>query len=121
MHAAASALASMGEACLGPIVAELSKSPPVDQAQVLLWALVSLTESNPSLRREDDRTELVLADFLQHDEPDLRESAAKAMRLLRPERAVRWLTHRLRDESDAGVRRSIEGELMHLEVGLFPC
>ena len=53
----------------------------------------------------------MLADFLQHDDPDLREAAAEAISLLPPERAVHWLTHRLRDEADVRVREAIELEL----------
>jgi hypothetical protein len=117
MHAAASALASIGEASLDPIFEVLSESPPVDQAQVLLWALVSLAESEPSVHSEGAQPEIVLVEFLQHDEPDLRESAARAMRLLRQDRALRWLSHRLRDESDAEVRRTIEDELAWHRMG----
>jgi hypothetical protein len=117
MHAAASALASIEEASLGPIFEALSESPPVDQAQVLLWALVSLAQSKPSIHAEGAQPEIVLVEFLQHDEPDLRESAARALRLLRRDRALRWLSHRLRDESDAEVRRTIEDELAWHRTG----
>jgi len=54
---------------------------------------------------------LVLADLLQHDDPDIREAAAHAMRLLRPDRAERWLGHRLRDEKNPEVVEAIEGVL----------
>jgi hypothetical protein len=48
---------------------------------------------------------------LQDEDPDMREAAACAMRLLNPPRAIRWLEHRLRNEPDAEVRRTIEEEL----------
>jgi hypothetical protein len=117
MHAAATALASIGASSFGPIFEGLSGNPPVDQAQVLLWALVSLAESEPSVHAESAQPEIVLVEFLQHDEPDLRESAARAMRLLRRDRALRWLSHRLRDESNAEVRRTIEDELAWHRTG----
>jgi HEAT repeats len=60
---------------------------------------------------------LALADLLQNDEPEVREAAASGMRLLRPERAVRWLEHRLRDETDADVRSTIEEELTRHRAG----
>jgi hypothetical protein len=96
MHGAASMLADLGEACVGPIFETLSGDSPRDQVQALLWALVSLIESEPALQLEGAREELVLAELLQHDDPDLRESAARAMGLLRPDRAVRWLERRQR-------------------------
>ena len=111
MHGAASLLSDLGAVIVDPIFQELGKAPSGDQAQVLLWALVSLAESEPSIRSEGARPELVLAEFLQHNEPDLRESAAGAMRLLRHERALRWLSQRLRDETNAEVRQTIEDEL----------
>ena len=67
-----------------------------DPAICLLWALNSLSESDSTLRRETAQAELALADLLQDEDSDVREAAAEAMRLLRPERAVRWLEHRLR-------------------------
>ena len=61
--------------------------------------------------------ELILADLLQHDDPDIREAAACAMRLLRPERAAHWLTRRGRVEPDAAVRAAIEDELGRYHIG----
>ena len=117
IHAASSLLAGLGEAAIGPAVEELANDPAPDQALALLNALGSLGEAESSPTLEGALAELVLADFLQHDDPDLREAAAEALRLLPPERAVHWLTHRLRDEADAGVREAIELELSRHRPG----
>jgi HEAT repeat protein len=69
------------------------------------------------LRIEIPQVELILADLLQDNEPDVREEAAEAMRLLRTERAVRWLEHRLRDETNAEVRQTIQRELTRHQSG----
>ena len=113
LHAAASVLADRGEVGIGPIVEGLLADPAHDQAIALLNALGWLGESSGLPRLEGAQVELMLADRLQHDDPDMREAAACAMRLIRPERAARWLEHRLRDETDAEVRRTIESELSH--------
>jgi hypothetical protein len=117
IHAASSLLARLGEVAIGPAVEELANAPAPDQALALLNALGSLGEAESSPMLEGALAELVLADFLQHDDPDLREAAAEAIRLLRPERAIHWLTHRLRDEADAGVREAIELELSRHRTG----
>jgi hypothetical protein len=116
-HAVASLLADLGEVILGPVLEELARGAGGDQPLCLLWALDSLSESAPNLRLEGVQAELVLADLLQDDDPDLREEAAQAMRLLSPERAVRWLEHRLRDETNAEVRQTIERELTRHRAG----
>jgi predicted HTH domain antitoxin len=113
LHAAASVLADLGELGIGPIVEGLLANPAHDQAIALLNALGWLADSGRAARLEGAQVELVLADRLQHDDPDMREAAACAMRLIRPEHAVRWLEHRLRDEADAEVRGTIEEELAH--------
>jgi hypothetical protein len=117
LHEAASLLADLGEIILGPIFEELSRGATGDQTLCLLWALDSLSESDATLRLESAQAELVLADHLQNDEPDVREGAAEAMRLLKSERAVRWLEHRLRDETTADVRRTLERELTWHRAG----
>jgi hypothetical protein len=117
IHAASSLLTRFGEAAIGPAVEGLANDPTPDQALALLNALGSLGEAESSPTLEGALAELVLADFLQHDDPDLREAAAEATRLLPPERAVHWLTHRLRDEADAGVREAIELELSRQRTG----
>jgi len=111
IHAASSLLARLGEPAIGPAIEELANDPTPDQALALLNALGSLgaAESSPTL--EGALADLVLADFLQHDDPDLREAASEAISLLPPERAVHWLNHRLRDEADVRVREAIELEL----------
>jgi HEAT repeat protein len=107
IHAASSLLARLGEVTLSAAVEGLANDPTPDQARALLNALgwLGAAESSPTL--EGALAELVFADFLQHDDPDLREAAAEAIRLLPPERAVHWLTHRLRDETDPAVRQAI--------------
>jgi hypothetical protein len=117
LHAVGSLLADLGAIILDPIFEELSRGATGDQALCLLWALDGLSEADPTLRIENAQAELVLADLLQDDEPDVREEAAEAMRLLRPERAVRWLAHRLRDETNADVRPTIQRELTRHEAG----
>ena len=117
LHAAASLLGDLGEAILDPLFEELSRGAAGDQTVCLLWALDSLSESEPNLRLEDARAELALADLLQSDDPDLREAAAGAMRVLKAERAVRWLEHRLRDEANPEVRKAIEAELTWHRAG----
>lgn len=111
LHAAGSVLADLDEVAIGPIVEGLLNSPSHDQAITLLDALGWLGESGRLPRLEGAEAELMLADRLQHDDPDMREAAACAMRLIRPERAVPWLEHRLRVETDPEVRRTIEEEL----------
>jgi hypothetical protein len=117
LHAVASLLADLGEIVLGPVFEELSRGANSDQVVCLLWALEGLSESDPTLRVESIQAELILADLLQDDEPDVREEAAEAMRLLSPERAVRWLGHRLRDETNAEVGQTIQRELTRLQAG----
>jgi hypothetical protein len=111
LHAAASLLADLGEVGVGPIIEELGESEVADQCLALLKALAWLGESDAHPILVGAQAELILAHRLQENDPDLREAAAAAMRLLRPERAVRWLVPRLRDESDERVRRVIQEEL----------
>ena len=86
LHDAAALLADLGRASIGPIIEELDHDPAPDQALALFVALVRLGDSHERLTLEGAQGELVLADLLQHDDPDIREAAACAMRLLRPER-----------------------------------
>ncbi len=116
LHGVASLLADLGQSILAPVFDELSRGASRDQALCLLWALDSLIESDPSLLLEASAAELALVDLLQNDDSDVREAAAEAMRLLRPERAVRWLEHRLRDETDSEVRQTIQRELTRLHA-----
>jgi len=99
IHAASSLLARLGEAAIGPAIEELANAPTPDQALALLNALGSLgaAESRPTL--EGALADRVLADFLQHDDPDLREAAASWIvtergrkgDVLRPRRPLRFL------------------------------
>jgi hypothetical protein len=117
LHGAASLLADLGEMILGPVLEEVARGGPRDQALCLLWALVSLSESTPTLRIDAGSSEPILADRLRDDDRDLREAAAEALRLLGPERAIRWLEQGLRDETDDDVRRTIERELTRHRAG----
>ena len=72
------------------------------------------------MRVETAQAELALADLLQDEDSDVREAAAEARRLLRPERAVRWLEHRLRDETDAEVRQTIRRERRRPRIRCVP-
>lgn len=117
LHDAAALLTDLGRASVGPIIEELDRDPAADQALALLRALGWLGESHERPTLEGAQGELILADLLQHDDPDIREAAACAMRLLRPERAAHWLTRRGRVEPDAAVRAAIEDELGRYHIG----
>jgi hypothetical protein len=105
----ASLLARAGEVAIPPILEELERQPSRDQAEALLHALAWLAEHEdavpPSLTT---RLEAVLASFLWHDDPDLRDRAAGSTRLLPREQALGLLRRRLDAEADADVRRAIE-------------
>lgn len=110
LHGAASLLADLGTNSIKPILKELKRDPSTDQSLALLQALSWIAESvNPELKTIG--AEVVLARFLQHHEPDLREAAARAMRTLAPDRSSHWLRNRLRDEQSADVRATLEEEL----------
>lgn len=113
LHAAASLLADLGAISVGPILEDLTESRNPDQSLALLKALAWLGQFDSHPIIEGTQGELILAHRLQEDDADLREAAACAMRLLRPEQATRWLLPRLRDESDEYVRRVIQEELEH--------
>jgi HEAT repeats len=104
----ASMLADLGVDVLDPILETLRGRPATDQALALLWALGWLGDQEKS---GDPRAELVLAQYLLDEGAEIREAAARAMRLIAPDRARLWLTRRLRDEPDHEVRRTIEDEL----------
>jgi len=111
LHGVASLLADLGESIIVPVFEELARNPSHDQALSLLWALVSLSESSPTLRIEAGPSEPILAGWLEDDDPDIREAAAESLRLLGPERSIGRLERRLRDETDDDVRRTVEREL----------
>ena len=81
LHAAGSVLADLEEVAIAPIVEGLLDTPSHDQAITLLNTLGWLGESGRLPRLEGAQAELILADCLQHDDPDMREAAACAMRL----------------------------------------
>jgi hypothetical protein len=111
LHGAGSMLADLGDIAIAPIVERLRGDPSHDQALTLLKALGWLGESDRRPRLAGAEAELILAERLQDEDPDMREAAACAMRLLNPQRARRWLERRFRDEPDAEVRRTLEEEL----------
>lgn len=117
LHGAASLLAGLGEVVLEPVFEELARANSRDQSLCLLWSLVSLSEAVPTLRMDARASEAILADRLQDDDPDLREAAAEAMRLVESEQAARWLELRLKDEADDDVRRTMERELTRHRAG----
>ena len=57
--------------------------------------------------------EAMLGRFLQDVDPDIRQAAARAMRLLPSERAIGWLDLRRPVEPDADVGETLEEELAH--------
>jgi hypothetical protein len=111
LYGAASALADLGVTGLGLILETLRSEPTADQALALLWSLGWLGERQ---KTEDQLAELVLVKYLLNEDPDIRDAACRALRLLPPHRARIWLTRRLREESDHDVRRTIEEELKHV-------
>jgi hypothetical protein len=117
LHDAAALLADLGRGSIGPVLEELVSDPAPDQALALLRALGWLGESRDRPTLEGAQGELTLAEWLQHGDPDIREAAARAMRLLRPERATHWLSMRQCVEPDAGVREAIDDELARYQTG----
>jgi hypothetical protein len=113
LRGAASMLADLGVDVMDPILETLRGRPGTDQTLALLWALGWLGDQEES---GDPRTELVLAQYLLDEHAEVREAAARAMRLIAPDRASLWLTRRLRDEPDHEVRRTIEEELESIGV-----
>ena len=105
LHGTASLLSDLGEVIVDPIFQELGDEPSGDQALALLRALSWSSDRSGRHAREEVKAETYLVDLLQNDEPDVREAAANAMRLLPDERALRWLSHRLRSETDTDVAR----------------
>jgi hypothetical protein len=116
--AVASLLARLGPAALALVVEELGENPASDQARALLQALGWLGESPEAPIVAEASTELTLARFLQDRDPDTREAAARALRLLPPARAAHWLGLRLGEEPDPDVAETIREELARCpEVG----
>lgn len=98
-----------GEGAIRPIIEELEREPPIDQADALLRALRSIAEDGveapPSLAT---RLEAALSVFVHHSDADVREYAARATRLLPRERAAGLLRCRLDAETDPDVRQAVE-------------
>ena len=86
----------------------LQGEPMSGQALALLWAVGWLGDQRETA---DIRVELILVQYLFDEDPELREAAARALRVIPPHRARAWLTRRLRVESDREVRLTIEDEL----------
>jgi hypothetical protein len=113
LHWAAATLAGLGNVSVGPILEALRGDAPADQALALLRALGWLSGRQAIA---DPLAELVLVKHLLHDDPDVREAACQALRLLAPAQAQTWLNLRLREESDDEVRRTIEEELRLIQA-----
>ncbi len=119
LRAVASLLADMGPVSLRPILDALEGQPTANQAWSLLRALGWLGDRQNT---SDSRAELVLVRYLFDDDPELRETSARALRLLPRQRATDWLSRRLRDEPDREVKTSIEDELEALRgAEVKPC
>ena len=114
LHAAGSELADLGPVAVVPIVDELGNNPTPDQAWTLLKALGWMGNAPSSPRIDEASVELLLAKFFQHHDADVREAAARAMRLLPPERAGYWLRRQEREEKDREVVLTIEEELTRI-------
>src|SRR5947199_39631 len=71
-------LADLGEVSLRPILNELESEPARDQAEALLKALAWLGVTGPTEGRFAEQLTPILAAFLTHDDPDLREAACRA-------------------------------------------
>jgi hypothetical protein len=108
LRGTASMLADQGPASLRPILDALQDEPTADQALALLWALGWIGDRHQT---DDARAELVLVWYLFDDNAELREAAARAMRLIPTEQGKPWLSRRLRNEQDREVRSTIEAEL----------
>jgi hypothetical protein len=83
----------------------------------LLQALGWLGESPEAPIVTEASTELTLAQFLQNRDPDTREAASRAVRLLPPARAANWLGLRLGEEPDPDVAETIRDELASRPIG----
>jgi HEAT repeat protein len=115
LRGTASMLADLGPASLDPILEAFQDEPTADQALALLWALGWIGDRHQT---GDAGAELVLVRYLFDDNPELREAAARATRLIPPQRGKPWLTRRLRVESDREVRLTIEHELGDAGAGI---
>jgi hypothetical protein len=101
-------LAALGPMSLRPILEALRGEPTADQTLSLLWSLGWLGGRHTT---EDTLAELVLVRYLFDADPDIRDAASRALRLLPPQSARPWLVQRQREEPDPDVRRTIEEEL----------
>jgi hypothetical protein len=114
LHWAASALDDLGDLALRPILETLQGDAPPDQALALLRALGWMSKRQ---KTADPLAELVLVKHLLHDDPDVREAACTALRVLPPQQARTWLMRRLREDTDGEVRQTIEEELELIRAG----
>ncbi len=75
LRGAASMLADLGMASLGPILETLQAEPTSGQSLALLWALGWLGDQQET---QDLRIELILVQYLFDEDPELREAASRA-------------------------------------------
>ena len=103
----ANLLADLGEVSLRPMLEELEFEPSRDQAEALLKALGWLGTARLHAGPFAGQLAPILAAFLTHDDPDLREAACRATSLLAPQRALALLEPRLPRELNTEVRQTI--------------
>ncbi len=113
-----SILSQAGGTGILPILEGLERRPQRDQAEALLQALGWMGEDGVRVDLSSaERLETALSRFVELDDSDLREWAARAVRLLPPEQVVRLLANRLDVEPDADVRQAIEETVAAGEIG----
>jgi hypothetical protein len=112
LDGAAGLLADLGDAALGPIVAELEVEPTRDQAEALLKALGWLAEGGHGSDSLTFRLARALDPFLSHDDDDLRARAAGAAVLLPEGLAAVLLRARRSAETVEEVRAAIDDALV---------
>lgn len=111
----ANLLADLGEVSLRPILDELEFEASRDQAEALLKALAWLGAAGATAGVFAGQLTPILAAFLTHDDPDLREAACRATSLLAPGRARALLESRLAVELSIEVRQTIEEMIAQLQ------
>jgi hypothetical protein len=110
----ANLLADLGEVSLRPILDELALDTSRDQAEALLKALGWMGTAGATAGVCAGQLAPILAAFLTHDDPDLREAACRATSLLAPERARALLESRCAVEPSIEVRQAIEERMAQL-------
>jgi predicted HTH domain antitoxin len=110
----ANLLADLGEVSLKPILDELELEASRDQEEALLKALAWLGAAGTTAGPLAGQLTPILAVFLTHEDPDLREAACRATSLLAPGDAHAVLEARLAAEPSAEVRQAIAERIAQL-------